>query len=265
MVCARGEVAPQPTEQELRTRAETGNVDAVEAYATFLPTPSDFPWYLKAAEGGIPGAMIIVAYRAKAGPTGHGIDLALSDKWFDRVRQMKNEALSRRDAKVLRLLLKEYEHSDDLDAATKAQYALVVGRAGGFEIEDGVNVVIAAFSDTPEKVQLLQKCSNQGPSWCTNQLAFDYLNGSNGLIIDHALGIKLLMKVAQAGYNIIGDSKVLSQAEDIQLNKTAIEHGRVDYCRLLALAYLDGVGVQKSARIAAAPLQTMIQRPDIDG
>jgi hypothetical protein len=58
---------PQPTEQELRTRAEAGNVEAMEAYGDLLPTPSDFPWYLKAAEGGSPKAMTIVASRAKGG------------------------------------------------------------------------------------------------------------------------------------------------------------------------------------------------------
>jgi TPR repeat protein len=258
-------IAAQPTEQELRTRAETGNVEAMEAYANFLPTPSDFPWYLKAAEGGSPSAMVTVAYRAKGGQTDHGIDLPLSEKWFNKVRQIEAEALSRKDAKMLRTILKAYEHSDDLDAATKAQYALVVGRAGGFDIEDGFSAVLAAFPPTPEKVQLLERCSSHGHPWCTNLLAFDYLNGSDGLIIDHTLGITLLMKVAQAGYNIDGNSKAMSQAEKIQLYKTAIEHGRVDYCRLLALAYLDGDGVPKSAPIAAALLRTLIQRPDIDG
>jgi TPR repeat protein len=254
---------PKPTEQELRTRAETGNVDAMEAYADFLPTPSDFPWFLKAAEGGSPTAMLIVADRAKRGQTGYGIDLALSDKWLNKPLQMGRQALTRKDAKMLRLILKAYAQYGDLDAATKTQYALVVGRAGGFEIEDGFHQVILAFPDTPEKIQLLQKCSNDGHPWCTSRLANDYLNGDDGLIIDRVVGVKLLTKVAQAGYDF--DSDKLLQAQKIELWNAAIEHGAIDCALDLADAYRDGNGVPKSAPIAAALLETLIHRPDLDG
>ena len=259
----------EPTEQELRTRAETGNIDAIEVYAHFLSSPSDFPWFLKAAEGGSPTATIIVANRAREGLAGYRIDQALSDKWSESAREIERQAFSRKDAKVLRAVLKEYAFSSGLEVATKAQYALVVGRAGGFEIEDGFDAVIAAFPDTPERVQLLQQCSNNGHPWCTSRLAYDHLKGNHGMVIDHALGVQLLTKVAQAGYQLGGDPMLakdnfdtLSQIEQIQLMKTAIEHGAIDYAVSLAYAYRDGNGVQKSAPIAAALLQTFVQRPD---
>jgi TPR repeat protein len=258
--------APIPTEQELRTRAEAGNVDAMLAYADLLPTPSNFPWYLKAAEGGNPKAMIIVAGNAKEGQTGYGRDLALSDKWSSKALQMGRQALSRRNVEVLNSLLESDQFEDVLDAPTKAQYALAIGRAGGLEIEGGFFRVMDSFPHTPEKIQLVQKCSTSGHPWCTQQLANDYLNGDDGLIIDHALGIKLLTKSAQAGYYGYGlNSPNLSQAEKIQLWKIAIEHGALDYVVSLADAYRDGNGVPKSAPVAAALLRTLIERPDING
>jgi TPR repeat protein len=269
---------PKPTEQELRTRAEAGDVDAMLAYGDFLSTPSDFPWYLKAAEGGSPKAMMIVANRAKSGDTGHGKDLALSEKWLNKAIQTGSQALSRKDIRVLKLLLDGDQNGGGgaglLGAPTKEQYALAIGRAGGFEIEDifaasGISApVIDVFPNTPEKVQLLQKCSNDGHSWCTAALAYAYLDGSYGLVIDHAAGIKLLTKAARAGYlnrPSFSTHESLSQPENIQLFKIAIEHGAVDYASSLADAYLKGDGVPKSAPIAAALLQTLIQRPDVDG
>jgi TPR repeat protein len=272
---------PKPTEQELRTRAETGDVDAMLAYGEFLSTPSDFPWYLKAAEAGSPKAMMIVANRAKNGDTGHGKDLALSEKWLNKAIQTGSQALSRKDIRLLKLLLDGDQSGGGaglLGAPTKEQYASAIGRAGGFEIEDIFGSVIHVFPNTPEKVQLLEKCSNGGHPWCTEQLANGYLNGDNGLIIDHGLGIKLLTKVAQAGYNIgpagvhsdvagapdYPGSNLVSQTERIQLWKIAIEHGDLSYAIDLAGAYRNGDGVQKSASIAAALLQTLIRRSDTD-
>jgi len=262
---------PQPTEQELRTRAEAGNVDAILAYGDSLPTPSDFSWYLKAAEGGSPKAMMIVANRAKEGKTGYGVDQPLSDEWLNKALQTGRQALSRKDIKALNLLLDGDREDGNglLIAATKAQYTLAIGRAGGFEINDIFASAINAFPNTPEKTQLLQKCSNDGHPWCTSELAGAYLTGNDGVIIDRALGIKLLTKAEQAGYDL-GDFNFsafqnLPQTEKIQLWKIAIEHGAIDDALYLAAAYRDGDGVPKSAPIAAALLQTLIQRPEVDG
>lgn len=38
-----------PSEEDLRARAERGDVDAMEDLGDLLPVPKDFPWYLKAA------------------------------------------------------------------------------------------------------------------------------------------------------------------------------------------------------------------------
>jgi TPR repeat protein len=224
--------------------------------------------------------MMIVANRAKNGDTGHGKDLALSEKWLNKALQIGGQALSRKDIRELKLLLDGDQYGGNggnslLGAPTKAQYALAIGRAGGFEIEEifvasGINgPVIDAVPNTPEKIQLLQKCSNDGHPWCKRRLANDYLDGSDGVIVDHALGVKLLTQVAQAGYAPSAGfgwfSPSLSQAEKIQLSRTAIEHGALDYVRYLVDAYRNGDGVPKSVPIAAALLQTMIQRSDIDG
>ena len=260
---------PEPTVQELRIRAEAGDVNAMVAYGDTLQPPRDFSWDLKAAEGGNPKAMMIVANSAATGATGHGKDLALSAAWLNKALQVGRQALIQKDIKVLSLLLEgnEYHGNDEtnvLDAPTKTQYALTIGRAGGFEIEDIFKLVEEPFPGTPEKIKLLQNCSSDGHPWCTHRLANDYLNGDDGLIEDRALGIKLLTKLAQAGYYYFDDEK-LSQAERIQLWKTAAEHGDILPAISLACAYRDGDGVPKSPAVAAALLQSLIQRPDIVG
>jgi uncharacterized protein len=263
------EQKPQPTEQELRTRAETGNVAALLAYGDFLPSPSDFPWYLKAAEAGSPKAMMIVAERAKMGLTPSGKNQALSDEWLNKALQRGKQALSESDTTVLGLLLAGDSYGGSgpdgaaLDAATKTQYALTVGRAGGFEIEETGPAVTQAFPQGPEKTRLLQKCSDDGHLWCTSSLAGDYLTGSDGLTVDHAHALELYAKIADSDYGGIPYGyQNLSPAERVQWMKIAIEHGNINSVGDLSRAYCEGNGVPKSERIATALLQAASQRSD---
>jgi len=247
----------QPTEQELRTRAETGDVDAIMAYADFLPSPKDFPWYLKAAEGGNVEAMITVAQRANTEMNPNGKDQSLSDEWSNKAIQRAKQAFSDKDFRVLALFL----NSDQLlDAPTTAQYALAAGRAGGFEAEETGLTVIQAFPAGPERAQLLQKCADDGHLWCTNGLAEEYLTGSDGRTVDHAHAFDLYVKAVDYGvpYNAEG----LSPTERVQWIKMAIEHGEIGSVGRLSQAYCEGNGVPKSEQIATALLQALLQRPD---
>ena len=248
----------QPTEQELRTRAETGDVDAIMAYADFLPSPKDFPWYLKAAEGGNVEAMITVAQRANTEMNPNGKDQSLSDEWSNKAIQRAKQAFSDKDFRVLALFL---NFGGLLDAPTRAQYALAAGRAGGFEFEETGQTVIGAFPAGPERAQLLQKCSDDGHLWCTNGLAEEYLTGSDGRTVDHAHAFDLYAKtVGQYGAQF--NDTVLSPTEKIQWMKMFIEHGYINAVAPLSAAYCEGNGVPKSEQIATALLQALLQRPD---
>jgi TPR repeat protein len=252
------EPRPQPTEQELRARAETGDVDAIKAYADFLPSPKDFPWYLKAAEGGNIEAMIIVAERANTEMNPNGKDQALSDEWSKKAIQRAKQAFSDKDFGVLALFLNS---GGLLDAPTRSQYALAAGRAGGFEAEEMGLTVIRAFPAGPERAQLLQKCADDGHLWCTNGLAEEYLAGSDGRTIDHARAFDLYAKTV-GQYNALINDTVLSPTEKIQWMKMFIEHGNINAVAPLSAAYCEGNGVPKSEQIATALLQALLERPD---
>ena len=247
----------------LLARANKGDVDAMVQLGDLLPSPKDFPWYLKAAEGGDMGAMLTVAQMYREGSHGADKSSQLDEQWTNKALPYMKQALEQKDAGKLARATLFYNNTHD--AANENTYTVASGRAGGFELGtfEG-SMVMDGFPAGAEKIQLLQKCVDDGHlADCGGTLANDYLMGVDGAPSDPPRAIEMYHKLAMAGVRAgfpDGWSKHLTQIEAIEIWKQAIEHGDMFSAFYLAGAYCSGDGVPKNGPIALGLLQEAIRR-----
>jgi len=253
---------PKSSEAVLLARANKGDVDAMVQLGDLLPSPKDFPWYLKAAEGGNMGAMLTVADAYREGSHGVEKNAQLDEQWTNKALPYMKRALEQKDAEKLAQATLFYNGRSASDENT---YRLASGRAGGFELGNFEgSIVMNNFPTGIEKIQLLQKCVDDGHvAECGGTLAKDYLMGADGAQLDPPRAIEIYHKLAMEGDGFgfpDGWSKHLTQAEAIELWEQAIEHGDMFPAFYLADAYCAGDGVPKNGAVALGLLQEAISR-----